>query len=212
MDLATPIRSVIPSTHADVLRVLARTDQPLSGRRVAALTNGRVSQTGANLALRALVAAGLVTSEDHPPAKLYALNRRHLAAPAIEALASLREQLIEGMRAELADWRYPAWGAWLFGSAARGDGDETSDIDVLLVRPDATDEADPAWMEQVERFVDTVTSWTGNPCAVVEHSRAEFDALLSRGDRLARELRSDAIALTDRRLPRRAVGERRAVR
>lgn len=203
MDLGNPIRSVIPSVQGEVLSVLARTDQPLTGRRVADLANGRVSQKGANLALRALVAAGLVTVEDHPPAKLYALNRRHLAAPSLEVLASLRERLIEAMRAHLAGWSPPAWGAWLFGSAARGDGDETSDIDVLLVRPDRVDDSDPDWLDQVERFADAVLGWAGNRCEVVEYSLAELEELFARNDRLAQDLRSDGIGLTDRRLPRR---------
>jgi hypothetical protein len=204
MDLGNPIRSVIPSAQGDVLAVLARTDQPLTGRRVAALTNRRVSQKGTNLALRALLEAGLVIVEDHPPAKLYSLNRRHLAANPIEELASLRDRLIEAMRAQLASWLIPAWGVWLFGSAARGDGDETSDIDVLVVRPDEVDDADPRWLNQVERFVAAVTAWAGNSCEVVEYALSEFDALLSRDDRLACDIRSDGINLTSQRLPRRS--------
>ena len=38
MDLTDPMQSVIPSAHGAVLSVLARTDEPLSGRRVAELT------------------------------------------------------------------------------------------------------------------------------------------------------------------------------
>lgn len=208
MDLGNPMHSVIPSSHGEVLNVLARTDQSLTGRRVAELTNGRVSQKGANLALRALVTAGLVTVEDHPPAKLYTLNRRHLAAPPIEALASLRDQLIDAMSAQLAGWSSPAWGAWLFGSAARGDGDESSDVDVVLVRPDTTSDSEADWLEQVERFIDDVTGWTGNRCEVIEFSLNEFQLLFERDDRLARDLRSDSIALTKRRIPGRTSARR----
>jgi hypothetical protein len=41
MDLTNPIQSVIPSAHGAVLNVLARTDEPLSGRRIAELTKPR---------------------------------------------------------------------------------------------------------------------------------------------------------------------------
>lgn len=208
MDLGNPIHSVIPSSHGEVLSVLARTEQPLTGRGVAELTNGRVSQKGTNLALRTLAAAGVVTVEDHPPAKLYTLNRRHLAALPIEALASLRDQLIEAMRVQLTGWSSPAWGAWLFGSAARGDGDESSDVDVVLVRPDTTPDSEVGWLEQVEHFIDAVAGWTGNRCEVIEYSLSEFEQLFERDDRLARDLRSDGIALTDRRLPRRTSAKR----
>lgn len=200
MDLTSPIRSVIPSVHGDVLAVLARTERSLTGRRVAELTNGRVSQKGANLALRALSEAGLVDVEDHPPAKLYSLNRRHLAAAAIIELTSLRERLLDGIRSQLASWSIPVWGAWIFGSAARADGDASSDIDVLIVRPDGVDEGNDLWLDQVERFATEVTAWTGNRCEVSEYARKEFDALLLDEGRLARDLRSDGIALTERRL------------
>lgn len=202
MDLGSPVRSVVPSARGAVLAVLARTDQPLTGRGVAALTNGRVSQKGTNLALRDLVASGLVLAQDHPPAKLYTLNRRHLAARSIEELAHLRERLIDAMTHHLDTWAEPAAGAWLFGSAARGDGDEASDIDVLIVRPDEIDGADPTWLDQVERLIDDVSAWTGNGCEVVEFSATELGELFARNGRLAHDLRSDGIGLTAHQLPR----------
>lgn len=183
--------------------MLARTEQPLSGRRVADLTDGHVSQKGANLALRALVTAGLVTVEDHPPAKLYRLNRQHLAASSVATLATLRERLIDAMRSHLSAWTLPVSGAWLFGSAARGGGDEKSDIDVLIVRPHDVDEGDPQWLEQIDRFVSDVTAWTGNSCEIVEYGLAEFEVLMAGDDQLATGLRADGVALTDRRLPQR---------
>lgn len=195
MDLSNPIRSVIPSAQGASLAVLARTTQPLSGRGVAALTDGQVSPKGVSLALRALVEAGLVLVEDHPPAKLYRLNRRHLAADAIVALADLRGRMINTMREQISQWDPAAADVWLFGSAARGEGAADSDIDVLLVRPDNLDLEDDSWTVQVEQFVDDVTAWTGNPCAVVEYSETEFAELLSSRRRLAIELRADAVSL-----------------
>lgn len=191
------------------MAVLARTDQPLSGRGVASLTNGRLSQKGTNLALRALVSAGLVLVESHPPAKLYRLNRRHLAACSIEALVTLREQLIDAMRRQLGGWAVPPWGVWLFGSAARGDGDEPSDIDVLIVRPRAVVDDDPAWLDQVDGFAGDVTAWTGNRCEIVEYGADVFDDLMASDERLAIDLRADGVALTSQRLPRQTVAARR---
>lgn len=201
MDLSNPIRSVIPVGQGDVLAVLARTDRPLTGRRVAELTDGRLSQKGTNLALRALVRAGLVLVEAHPPANLYRLNREHLAAPSIEALVALRERLIAAMTAHIGSWEIPTEGAWLFGSAARGGG-EASDIDVLVLRPEPVDEG--VWGAQLERFATAVTTWTGNRCEVVEYTAEEFTELMRHGeDRLAVGLHADAVALTPTPLPRR---------
>lgn len=202
MDLSSPIQSVIPGGRGEVLAVLARTDRPLTGRRVAELTDGRLSQKGTNLALRALARSGLVLVEAHPPAKLYRLNRSHLAAPSIEALSTLRDRLIAAMIEHIDFWEIRAEGAWLFGSAARGDGGEGSDIDVLLVRPETVEET--VWDAQVERFATAVRTWTGNPCAVIEYTADEFAAQMSRDeDRLTIDLRADAVALTPTPLPRR---------
>lgn len=202
MDLSNPIRSVIPVGQGDVLAVLARTDRPLTGRRVAELTDSRLSQKGTNLALRALVRAGLVLVEAQPPANLYRLNRQHLAAPSIEALVTLRDRLIAAMNEHIDSWEIHPEGAWLFGSAARGDGDEASDIDVLVLRPEPVDEG--IWDAQVERFTTAVTTWTGNRCGIVEYTAEEFTELMRRADdRLAVGLRSDAVALTPTPLPRR---------
>ncbi len=203
MDLSNPIRSVIPVSHGEVLAILARTDRPLTGRRVAELTDGRLSQKGVNLALRALERSGLVLVEAQPPANLYRLNREHLAAPSIEALVSLRDRLIDAMTEHIAGWKVPTAGAWLFGSAARGDGNESSDIDVLVVRPGRVHEG--VWDHQVEQLASAVTAWTGNRCAVVEYTAKELADLLGRPeDRLAVGLRADAIALTPAQLPRRS--------
>lgn len=199
MDLSSPIRSVIPSVQGDVLAVLARTDAPLTGRGVAALVSGS-SRSGVQNALAALSDAGLVTVDSHPPAKLYRLNRRHLGADAIVELATMRSRMIDGMRQQLRSWDPAPLGAWLFGSAARGDGSTTSDIDVLVVRPDDVDGLDPEWSAQVDRFADDVTAWTGNPCAVVEYSAEEISELVAGDGRLARDLRTDGIALTEQRV------------
>lgn len=70
MDMSSPISSVIPSAHGAALAVLARAEEPLSGRAVATLTNGRFGQWRVNEVLGQLADAGLVLRESRPPAKL----------------------------------------------------------------------------------------------------------------------------------------------
>lgn len=198
MDLSSPISSVIPSAHGAVLAVLARTTEPLSGRRVAALTDGQVGQWRTNQVLGALADTGIVLREHRPPAKLYRLNRDHVAAAGILALAEQWPTLLGRIREELAGWRLRPIAASLFGSAARGDAGPDSDVDVLLVPPDdvaASDEAEDLWRGQVDQFVERVRLWSGNGCEVLELTTSELADAARRHDRLENELRRDAIRL-----------------
>jgi hypothetical protein len=195
MDLASPISSVMPTAHGAALFVLARAEQPLSGRQIAALTNGRFGQWRINEVLGELADSGVVLREHRPPAKLYRLNREHVAAPGIEALAGQRDLLIERMRSAVDDWSVAADAVWLFGSAARGDGGPDSDVDLLVLRPTAVDADDPDWLAQLDLIAGQVSRWCGNHCEVLELSRAELGAAVSRGDRLINHFRADAVAL-----------------
>jgi predicted nucleotidyltransferase len=198
MDLSNPIGSVIPSAHGAVLAVLARTAEQLSGRRVAALTDGKVGQWRANEVLGELAEAGIVLREHRPPANLYRLNRDHVAAAGITALADQWATLLQRIRDDIDGWSTPPDAACLFGSAARGAAGPASDIDVLLVRPAdvaASEDTERAWQAQVDRFTQDVRTWSGNTCEVLELTLAELDDAVARDDRLVRELRDDAITL-----------------
>lgn len=203
MDLSSPIRSVIPSVHGAVLAVLARSDVPLSGRRTAELTGGRASQARVNQVLRELTVAGLVLRDEHPPAYLYRLNREHLAAGAVVALADLREQLLSQIRDTVKGWEEPAVAVWLFGSAARGDGGPASDIDVLVLRPDTVDEDEPSWLRQVDDLAAQVATWTGNHCEVLEYSTEQFAGLVAAGEPLTSDLRTEALRISGDTVERR---------
>ena len=198
MDLSSPISSVIPSAHGAVLVVLARTTEPLSGRKVAELTNGKVSQKQANNVLGELSEAGVVLRESRPPANLYRLNRDHVAAEGIRALSDMWGRLVQRIRDDISLWEAPVLSACLFASAARGEASTGSDIDVLLVRDEdggSTEEAEQQWLDQVERLSERITAWSGNPCELLELTPVELQAAALREDRLVRDLRRDAILL-----------------
>lgn len=201
MDLSSPISSVIPSAQGAVLAVLARAGQPLSGRKVADMTQGRVSQPHVNKVLHELAEAGLVLREDHPPAKVYRLNRDHVAAEAIVALADQWLTLLQRMKDDLAQWNPEPVSACLFGSAARGEAGVSSDVDVLLVVPDDLEPrtlGSMVWDSQVDGLVDKVYRWSGNACEVLQLTVSEVEAAVKRDDRLVRDLQADAIALSGR--------------
>ena len=200
MDLTNPIQSVIPSAHGAVLSVLARTDEPLSGRGVAELTKPRFAQTQVNRVLRKLVASGVVLLERRPPANLYRLNHDHVAAAGIQALARMWVTLVARIRAELDTWSSPPQAAWLFGSSVRGEGTERSDIDIFFVLPAGglDDEGASDWDRQTENLMEKIKAWSGNPCEVIEMDAAELSAAVERDDRLIRDLREHGVVLAGR--------------
>jgi len=198
VDLAHPVQSVIPSAHGAVLAVLARTTEPLSGRGVASLTRPSFGQRRVNEVLGELADAGIVLREARPPSNLYLLNRDHVAAEGVNALVGMWSTLLERMRAALDTWSTPPVAAWLYGSAARGEGAVGSDIDVLLVAPAGareTHEGQATWEQQTDAFAACVRAWSGNACELLEMSSSELEAAAARGERLVRDLRDHAVVL-----------------
>jgi predicted nucleotidyltransferase len=196
MQFSEPISAVSPGLHGRVLSVLARTEQALTGRAVAGLLAPPSSASGVQRVLDELVRNGVVIAEPAGRAKLYTLNREHVAAAAIEELANLRDRFISRIQAEAQTWEIPAAAVWLFGSASRGEGGPDSDIDILVVRPDDVSDSDPRWLAQLESLADLATRWSGNPCEIVEYSSTELQHLVRRRERLITELRRDAVPVT----------------
>jgi predicted nucleotidyltransferase len=84
---------------------------------------------------------------------------------------------------------------FVFGSAARGDDHAGSDIDLLVVRPDAVDEDDDAWIQQLYELTDAVEAWTGNTVDLLHYSESTLRGLETKRDPLVTELRRDALRL-----------------
>jgi len=196
MDVSSPISSVIPGAYGPVLVALARANVPMSGRQIAGLIENQVSRSRVNTVLRELALSGIALTASHPPAILYQLNRQHVAAPYVEALAGLRHELLEKIRIRLNAWTRPADAALLFGSAARGDGSVASDIDILIVRPDQLNEEGPLWRSQVLQLTDDIHAWSGNTCEILELSQTEIARSVNNNDRLVINLRQDAVPLS----------------
>ena len=194
MDLSRPWALIRSPIDMEVLLVLQGTTRPMTGREVARLVRAG-SQPSANAALRRLAEGGLVRAEEAGNAYLYTFNRAHLGAPAVELLASIRTELERRLRTEIADWEIAPAHVSIFGSAARGDGDTRSDIDIFVVRPVDVAEDDPGWRDQLGRLADYVYDWTGNHAALSEVSAADLRRLRRERPRVIDELRRDAIAL-----------------
>ena len=176
MDISRPFTAVSSGVEADVLVSLSGSTAQKTGRELARLS-GR-SVTGVQHVLDRLVEEGLVHRAEAGPSFLYSLNRDHLLVPAVEAMAGVRWELVQRLRDLVGSWSLRSFHVSLFGSAARGDGNAASDIDLLVVRPKATDADDPRWQQQLDDLADRVWAWTGNPAGIVELSEADIPRLL----------------------------------
>jgi predicted nucleotidyltransferase len=153
----------IPSLDGPVLQALAATTAPLTLTRVhQAARDG--SLQGVRKVLLRLVDTGLV----HAVPGGYVLNRDHIAAPAVEVLAGLYGELHRRLREAVRAWGGSFELLALYGSAARRDGDQASDIDVLLISDDLHAQAFAL------DVADRVRRWTGNAAHVLALNGADL--------------------------------------
>jgi predicted nucleotidyltransferase len=195
MDLARPYAAVTPAIEGEVLTTLARTTRPLTGREVARLAR-RGTQPSVQRALNHLVDQGLVVGQEAGGrAVLYTLNREHLAYPAVEVLAGLRSELSRRLHQTVESWRIQPIHASVFGSAARGDGDTQSDIDVFLIRPAEVLEEDASWRDQVDELTASIRRWTGNHASISEVAEPDVARLRRQRPEIVSELEREAIVV-----------------
>lgn len=194
VDLSRPLSVISPTVDADVLAVLALAEASFTGRQVHHLT-GRHSESGVRRALHRLAEQGIVARGRVGSADAYHLNRDHLAAPHIEALARLRTEFLLRVSSAANGWPISAEFVAVFGSAARGDMRADSDIDLFVVRPDPVDGDDVGWRDQLADLAGCVTRWTGNDGRVFELSAAEVRTGLERDEPVLADIREEAIIM-----------------
>lgn len=173
MDFRRPLSVVAPTLDGDVLAVLAGADEEFTGRRIHRVL-GHGSEHGVRKAADRLVDQGIVTRRQAGQAKLYSLNRSHLAAPYVEGLRSLRSQLVERLKETVRAWKKPPSTVLLFGSVARGEAGAESDLDLLVIRRLDIEEEEPRWQEQLAALEREATVWTGNEARVIEYGKREL--------------------------------------
>ena len=158
MDVGNPISSVIPSLDGAVLGALAGTAAPMNLSRVHEV-GGRGSLSGVRRVLVRLVGTGVVLEVPGG----YLLNREHVAARAVEGLAHLWGDVFDRIRTHVGEWPESPRLVGVFGSAARRDGGDDSDIDLLVVS-DAIEAAErAAELRGAYRAVDRQCHPRGHP-------------------------------------------------
>ena len=85
-------------------------------------------------------------------------------------------------------------------SFARGEADEASDIDILLVRPDALAEGDAEWLTQVSRLDGLIEKLTGNQAQIIDIAPQTLGSMAREDDPLVHSWRADAVHLFGVRL------------
>lgn len=205
VDLTDPTRSLTATLDGPVLAVLARSGKPLTAGQVTAQA-ARGSEIGIRRALGRLVEQGIVRATEMGRNRVHELNRQHVAAPAAQMLADLGIELWKRVRECLGAWNPKPLYACAFGSAARGDGDAHSDIDLLLVHPPLPEEAGPRqaplterqltkWRRQVDDLRSLIPAWTGNQLQVLEMSGHEWADHRQRRTELFENIQRDAVQI-----------------
>jgi hypothetical protein len=197
MDWSDPSAAVMSHGTAAVLRVLAGTDHPFGVRELARVA--QISQTRARQAIDRLAKHGLIEIDPTAGAHLVKLNRRHLATEPAVALATLRGRVLERLRQEFSSWAVPALHVSLYGSAARGDGDTESDLDVLVVRDDSVTSED--WDAQVADSGMSIRDWTGNWVSWFQIDQDQLAQMRARSEPIVSEWLRDAVTLFGPSLP-----------
>lgn len=194
MDLAHPLRSLVPSLDSAVLEVLARTESGLSATQITRLSH-RGTRAGQRPVLDRLVEHGLVVADPSSTGHLYRLNRGHLLADAVLSAARARSTLLERLAAACLALRPAPIHASVFGSVARGEGGAESDVDLMLVMDADADLATDDWDEQLRSLEDSVHLWTGNRLETVVLDHTRLRAAAHRGELLMRTWSRDARTL-----------------
>ena len=194
MNVSEPAAAQWGAVSIGILRALSQRSTPMSARQIVRQAASG-TPAGVRRALDRLVVQGTVTADPTFDPISYALNYEHVLYPAIESLLDARGELRRRLVAELRDWDPQPELAALYGSAARQDGDEDSDIDVLLVRP--TRRGTASWVRQVHQLRTSIHSWTGNHAHVLDLNRLELRRLISSDANLVAEWRRDIDFLTE---------------
>lgn len=173
MNLAEPFEIVTPTLDGCVLAALARTEATFTTGQVQRVV-GKGSIVGLRKVLERLARQGIVRAERTPAAVLYSLNRQHVGADAVIALADLRGAFLDRVTSRIRTWPVPPAFAAVFGSAARGEMRWDSDVDLFVVRPRRVDADDEQWRAGLDGLSSDATQWSGNDVRILEYGEAEL--------------------------------------
>lgn len=183
MNFGEPFGGLMPGARGAVLAVLLRTGAPLTGRRVHALVADRHSLGAVQQALRELEPLGLTTTETIGRAGVHRINEGHAAIAPLRSLASPIAMLTRVVQKAVSD----VDAVIAFGSVARGDAHADSDIDLVVLAPEA-------WTGRAD-LQQRVQDGLGNDCDVLHLTREHFEPAPEDREPVVAEVLRDGIAL-----------------
>lgn len=170
---------------SQVLVVLARTEQYLTVAQVHTLLPERGSLEGVRKSLTRLVEHGTLLERVTGRSAAFALNREHLLVDPILQIARAKQELVNRLSQLISTWAMPPLTVKLFGSAARGEMNDASDIDLLIVMPDGVDPSEASAL--ADALASRTRRWTGNDVRPLLYLDGEvraasiFDSILREG-------------------------------
>ena len=134
-------------------------------------------------ALRDLERIGVITTETIGRAGVHRINEDHEAVAHLRSLASPIEMLTRVVRESTSDVE----AVIVFGSVARGEAHADSDIDLVVIAPDAWDGRADLQQQVHERL--------GNDCDVLQLTREDFVRAPEDREPVVAEILRDGFAL-----------------
>jgi predicted nucleotidyltransferase len=114
------------------------------------------------------------------------------------ALAGLRGSLLEELRQGAKRIRPAPANITLFGSVARGDGDATSDLDLVIVRAADVADDNSTWERTLAAYVERIARASGNPVNRIDVGVDEVPRLTRSRVELWQAVRRDGIVIFGR--------------
>jgi predicted nucleotidyltransferase len=195
MKLNSPLDEILSSrVKVQILRLLCLTGSPYTGREMSRLI-GR-AQNRVRLCLEEFEAMGIVSRRGVGKAKLFELSTNNIIVndvlmPLFKNEASLIEVLGNHFHRELKD---DLESLVLFGSVARGDESERSDIDLMFVLRNGADfnktEA------KVFASITKAQKAFGFPIAPIVVTRSEYDRRINEGKGIWKAVSEEGIPIS----------------
>jgi predicted nucleotidyltransferase len=200
VDLSEPGRGLTSGLTMPILRVVAGRSTPVTAAQLTRIA-GAGTEAGTRRALERLAMHGVCVSDEIGGRVVYSLNYDHVLYDAVAALLNADRELSRRLKGAIARWDPQPQSAVLYGSAARGDGDIDSDIDLFLVRPILSGVRKRDWVRQAQELRRAVHDWTGNRLQILDWTRPILLRHARAGEPLVDALLEDGVVIHGARLP-----------
>lgn len=184
MLLSEPFGGLLPGARGAVLSALLRTDARLTGRQVHALVSDRHSLWSVQEALKAWVQLGVVHTEIIGRTVVHSINEDHYTVTPLRSLLDPVAALTKTATRIVGE---DVEAVIVFGSVARSEAKEGSDIDLAVIAPSG-------WDGRVD-LEDAVCTHLGNDCDVLVFTANDFTSLAAAHEPVVDEILADGIPL-----------------